>query len=314
MIKIRDLEIEKNIFLAPMAGVTDLAFRHTVSDFGAGLTYSEMVSAKALHYKDKRTARLLATSEEEPLFAVQLFGRDPEIMAEAAGTLDMADVIDINLGCPAPKIIKNGEGSALLREPELVGKIVRAVVRTAKQPVTVKIRSGWDETCINALEIAKVAEESGASAVMVHGRTTRQQYSGRADWGIIGEVKKALNIPVIGNGDVASPQDALMMIEKTGVDGVAVGRGTLGRPWIIGDIIRFLECGEEASERGFEERVRVAMRHFERMVEYKGEKMAVLEARKHAAWYLKGIPGAAEMRRKVVQARTMEEMKEIMQG
>ena len=295
--RIKNLKIKNPIFLAPMAGVADLAFRTVVRDFGIGLVCSEMISAKAMHYGDLKTLALLETTKEERPFAVQLFGKDPHIIAEQAARLD-ADIVDLNFGCPAPKIVKNGEGSALLKDPALIGRIVEQTVKATKVPVTAKIRIGFDEHDINAVKVARIIEQSGAAAIAVHGRTTAQQYSGRADWAVISRVAECVNIPVIGNGDVDSKEFAEKMIKEAGVAAVMVGRAFLGAPWLF----------KGASG---EQKHKTIMKHFELLVKYKGERSGILEARKHAAWYLKGIRGSAHLRAEVFKAATLSDMRQI---
>lgn len=309
--KIGNVEIENNVFLAPMAGVTDMPFRILCKEMGCGLLYSEMVSAKGILYGSENTNKLLEVDEREGTVAVQLFGSDPEILSAMAKKIENynIDIIDINMGCPAPKIVKNGEGSALSKNPKLVGEIVKAVVNSQKKPVTIKFRKGFDDTCVNAVEIAKIAEANGAAAVAVHGRTREQYYSGKADWDIIREVKKAVNIPVIGNGDVFTPQDAKCLLEHTGCDAIMVGRGAEGNPWIFKRILKYLETGELIPEPTAFERGEMAMRHAKMLIAYKGEFIGIREMRKHISWYTKGLKGAAELRGKVNRAESLEEMK-----
>ena len=261
--KIGNLELENNVFLAPMAGVTDLPFRILCKEMGCGLVYSEMVSAKGILYDNKNTTELLEIDSKERPVAVQLFGSDPEILGAMAKKIEpySIDIIDVNMGCPAPKIVKNGEGSCLMKTPELVGEIVKSLVESQKKPVTIKFRKGFDDEHINAVEIAKIAEANGAAAVAVHGRTREQYYSGKADWDIIKQVKAAVNIPVIGNGDVFTPQDAKNLLEYTGCDAIMVGRGAQGNPWIFQRILHYLKTGELLPEPTAEERVEKALRH-----------------------------------------------------
>lgn len=314
--KIGHLELENNVFLAPMAGVTDLPFRILCKEMGCGLVYSEMVSAKGILYDNKNTTELLEIGPKERPVAVQLFGSDPEILGAMAKKIEPypIDIIDVNMGCPAPKIVKNGEGSCLMKTPELVGKIVKSLVESQSKPVTIKFRKGFDDDHINAVEIAKIAEANGASAVAVHGRTREQYYSGKADWDIIKQVKAVVNIPVIGNGDVFTPQDAKNLLEYTGCDAIMVGRGAQGNPWIFKRILHYLHTGEILPEPTAEERVEKALRHAEMLIDYKGEYIGVREMRKHMAWYMKGLPGAAELRGKLNYAENRAELEALLRG
>ena len=287
-----------------MAGVTDLPFRLLCKEQGASLVYTEMISAKAMHYNDEDTIKLSQTHPDEGPVAVQIFGSEPEIMAEAAQRLSSRDdiyIIDINMGCPAPKIVKNLEGSALMKNPELVRNIVREVVKASTKPVTVKIRKGWNDSNINAVEIARISEEEGARAVTVHGRTREQYYSGNVDLTIIKEVKKNINIPVIGNGDIRSPEDALKMLDITGCDAVMVGRGAQGNPWIFRNINDYLKTGIYNKDKNNKELLNTILRHYELMENTKGERTALLEMRKHIGWYLHGIPDSARIRASIFQ-------------
>lgn len=303
-IKIGDVELENNVFLAPMAGITDKAFRKIVKEYGAGLTYTEMVSVKALYYQDKKTEKLINTKEEKRPIAIQIFGSEPKIMAEAVRKLEReADIIDINAGCPAPKVVKNGDGSKLLLNIELLGEIVEQVKKATTKPVTVKIRTGWDEEHIVAVQAAKIIEQAGASAITVHGRTREQFYSGKADWNIIKEVKQSVKIPVIGNGDIENLEDAKKMFETTGVDAIMIGRGSLGNPWIFRNILQ-----EEEQPVSGKEKWETIQKHIELAIEDKGEKNAIKEMRKHLAWYLKNLKNAAKIRDKMNQLETKKEV------
>jgi len=313
-LKIGDLTLSGNIFLAPMAGVTDLPFRLLCKERGASLVYTEMISAKAMHYNDKKTLELARTHPDEMPIGVQIFGHEPEIMAEAAAYFsnrpDIA-LIDINMGCPAPKIVRNGEGSALMCKPDLVRRIVREVVKASRKPVTVKMRRGWDEASANAAEIAAICEEEGAAAVAVHGRTRAQQYSGTVDLDCIRKVKQAVSIPVIGNGDVRSPEDAVRMFDETGCDAVMVGRGALGNPWIFEHIQAYLKNGTYEKTVSYRERLHTILRHYDLMEKYKGERTAMLEMRKHVAWYLHGLPGSAKVKTEIFKTCDINHAREI---
>lgn len=312
-LKIGDVLIENNVALAPMAGVTDLPFRLLCKEQGCGLMCTEMVSAKALLYKNKNTAPILETKEEERPLAVQLFGSDPEIMSEMALQLEEGpyDIIDVNMGCPVPKIVNNGEGSALMKQPKLVEAILSAMVKKLHKPVTVKFRKGFNEELVNAVEIARIAEGCGVSAVAVHGRTREQFYSGRADWEIIKQVKEAVKIPVIGNGDIFTPEDAKRMIELTGCDGVMVARGAKGNPWIFKQINHYLDKGELLPGPTPEELKEMILRHGRLQAEYKGEMAAMREMRKHVAWYTSGYPHSAVLRNEINQVETLEGLTDL---
>ena len=308
--KIGKVELESNILLAPMAGVTDKAFRMIVKPFGPALMYTEMVSGKGLFYKSKKTADLLTADESEKPVAVQIFGHDADIMAEIANSaLEYgAAVIDINMGCPAPKIVNNGDGCALMKSPETAAKVISAVCRAVDVPVTVKFRAGWDDKSINAVEFAKIAEQSGASAVTVHGRTREQFYSDTADLDIIKAVKAAVKIPVIGNGDIIDGGSAAHMLEYTGCDGIMVGRAAEGNPWIFKEISAYLKDGTVLPPPDLDERREVALKHLGLLVEFKGEHRGVLEGRKHMAWYFKGVSGGAVLRTALNKAQKYDEM------
>jgi len=314
VMQIGNVKLKNNVFLAPMAGVTDMAFRILCKRQGCGLTYTEMVSAKGLHYKSDNTAVLLEIAEEERPAAAQVFGSEPDIVAEAARRAEAggAAIIDINMGCPTPKIVRNGDGSALMKSPVLVGEIVRSVVAAVKVPVTIKIRKGWDEKSVNAVEIASIAALEGAAAVTVHGRTREQFYSGTADWNIIKRVKDAVDIPVIGNGDVITPQDAGRMLEETGCDAVMIGRGAQGNPWIFKRTLEYLRTGELLPEPDFEQRILAIMEHMDMVTELKGEGRSKGEMRKHAAWYLKGMPGSAKVKAEIFKLTACSQVKDIL--
>ena len=309
-IKIGNVELENNLILAPMAGITDRPFRILCKDFGAGMVCTEMVSSKAIVYQDEKTLKMLYTEGEKAPISIQIFGSDPVIMGKAAQFLnDKADIIDINMGCPAPKVVKNGDGSKLLLNLALVDEIVRAVVASTDLPVTVKMRKGWDQEHIVAQEAAKIIEKAGASAITIHGRTREEYYTGHADWEIIKKVKDSVKIPVLGNGDVTCAEDACHMFEQTGVDGIMLGRATLGAPWIFKRINQYLETGKILPEMQETEKLEVIMRHIDLLNEEKGEYTAVREMRKHISWYIKNKPNAAKMREYINQLEKIEEVK-----
>ena len=308
--KIGNVELKSNVIMAPMAGITDTAYRILLEEQGAGLVSTEMVSAKGIFYKNKNNEIILKTAEDEHPIAVQLFGSDPMIMTSMAEKIsEDFDIIDVNMGCPVPKIVNNGEGSALMKKPELAFSILETMSRVLKKPVTVKFRKGFDDKHVNAVEFAKMAEQAGVSAITVHGRTRAQMYAGNADWDIIRKVKEAVSIPVFGNGDIFTPEDAKRMIDETGVDGVAIARGAKGNPWLIGRTVHYLETGELLPEPDMEERKRMILRHAELMVKYKSEYIAIPEMRKHLAWYTAGIPGSAKLRAGMNSLKTLDELK-----
>lgn len=295
---IGNVSLDNRVFLSPMAGVTDLPFRLICKQKGCGMLYTEMINAKALCYDDENTKKMLKIEEEEHPIAVQIFGSDPEYMGKAAAIMNEYpnEILDINMGCPAPKVIKNGDGSALMRNPKLAAEVLTAVVKNSEKPVTLKIRKGWDDDSVNAVEIAKIAEECGISALAIHGRTREQFYSGKADWDIIAEIKQAINIPVIGNGDVFEVQDAVNMLEKTKCDAIMIGRGAQGNPWIFNRINHYMKTGEILPEPTLEEKINTAIRHMNLAVAEHGDYVAVREMRKHIGWYLKGLKNSAKYR------------------
>lgn len=296
--KIGNVQLDNEVFLSPMAGVTDLPFRLICKEKGCGMLYTEMINAKALCYDDENTKKMLKIEEEEHPIAVQIFGSDPEYMGKAAAIMNEYpnEILDINMGCPAPKVIKNGDGSALMRNPKLTAEVLTAVVKNSNKPVTLKIRKGWDDDSVNAVEIAKIAEECGISALAIHGRTREQFYSGKADWDIIAEIKQTINIPVIGNGDVFEVEDAAKILEKTKCDAIMIGRGAQGNPWIFKRINHYMKTGEVLPEPTVEEKITTAIKHMELAVSEHGDYIAVREMRKHIGWYLKGLKNSAKYR------------------
>lgn len=312
--RIGNLELKNDVILGPMAGVTDLPFRRICKEFSVGLMVTEMVSTKALFYGDKKTKKLMKIRDDERPISLQIFGSDVEVFEKVMPILNEtnADIIDINMGCPAPKIVKNGDGSALMKKSDLAYQIMKIVKKNSKKPVTVKIRKGWDSNSVNAVEIALLAEKAGIDAIAVHGRTREEFYSGKADYDIIKEVKKSVSIPVIGNGDVFSINDAIRMKEYTNVDGIMVARGAQGNPWLIKQISGYLETGKIISKPTTEEKIRVALKHFDYLLEFKGERIGVLEMRKHASWYIKGMKNSTKIKNEINRTMDIDELKELL--
>lgn len=313
-LQIGNVTLENNLILAPMAGVTDLPFRLLCKEKGAGLLCMEMVSAKAILYKNKNTQALLEIDPRENPVSLQLFGSDPDIISQIAHEIEERpfDILDINMGCPVPKIVNNGEGSALMKNPVLAGKIIEKTVKAIQKPVTVKIRKGFDDEHVNAVEMARVAQESGAAAVAVHGRTREQYYSGKADWDIIRQVKEAVSIPVIGNGDLLTAEDVIAMNEQTGCDGFMIGRGAQGNPWIFEQILHYFRTGEKLPKPSVEEVTDMILRHARMMLEFKGEYTGIREIRKHAAWYTAGYPNSAKLRVAINAVESYEELERLL--
>ena len=314
-IQIGEVTLQNNTILAPMAGVTDLPFRVLCAEQGAGLVCMDMVSAKAIYYKNRNTEELMEIDPGEHPVSLQLFGSDPEIISEMAKQVEEKpfDILDINMGCPVPKVVNNGEGSALMKNPKLVEEIISRTVKAIHKPVTVKFRKGFDEDHVNAVEIAKIAEQSGAAAVAVHGRTREQYYAGKADWDIIAQVKDAVSIPVFGNGDVTDGKSTAALLKQTGCDGVMIGRAVRGNPWIFREINHYLDTGEVLERPTTDEVCDTILRHAQMELELKGEYTAVREMRKHIAWYTAGYPRSAALRRQVNEIEDFETLKETVQ-
>ena len=313
-LQVKDLILDNNVFVAPMAGVTDLSYRLILKEFGAGLIYTEMISDKGLLYDNQKTKDMIEISDYEKPIALQLFGSDVESMVNAAILIDKesnCDIIDINMGCPVPKVTKAGSGSKLMTTPELAKQIVSSIVKVVNKPVSVKFRSGWDHRSINAVSFAKAMEEAGASLIAIHGRTRTDMYSGRVDLDIIKEVKAAVKIPVIGNGDIKSPEDAKMMIDYTNCDGVMIGRGLMGNPWLIKQTVDYLETGNYEKEISIATKKAYLLKHLDNLIKYKGEHITILEMRTHGAWYVKGLPGATKIKTQIVHAKSVEEIVDI---
>ncbi len=314
--KIGNVITPNNVFLAPMAGVTDLPFRLICKSFGCGAVYTEMVSAKGLHYKNEKTNDLLYVDPKEHPVGAQLFGSDPNLLAETAKQVAESDVdfIDINMGCPAPKITKNGEGSALMKNPELIGEIVYKVAKCLDKPLTVKIRKGFDADTVNAVEVAKIIAQAGASALTVHGRTREQFYSGVADWDIIKQIKEKVDIPVIGNGDAKTPSDVKRMLDYTGCDAVMIGRAAQGNPWLFKRTLHYLETGQLQDEPTFDQRIEVILKHAKMLIDYKGNYVGIREMRSHLTSYIKGVHGAAHIRRALTSVESYDDIQTLLES
>ncbi len=313
--KIGNIELKNNVILAPMAGITDKTYRTICKEHGAGMVTTEMISAKGIYYEDKKTEQLMDIKASNRPVMMQIFGSDPLIMAQVVkdklNCMDTFDILDINMGCPAPKIVNNGDGSALMKTPSLAMEIVSRIKKVSSKPITIKIRKGWDENNVNFLNFAKMLQESGADAITLHGRTRDQFYSGKADWNAIGELKASLNIPVIGNGDIFSFQDAKKMLDQTQCDGIMIGRGALGNPWIFRQITAGLHKQENVGYPDYKEKLELLLKHLDMLVIEKPERVAILQIRKHCGWYIKGLHGAAEYRNRFNQVQTRDELKRV---
>ena len=312
-LQIRNVTLENNLILAPMAGVSDLPFRLLCREQGAGLVCMEMVSAKAILYKNRNTEELLTIDPKEHPVSLQLFGSDPDIISEIAKQIEERpfDILDLNMGCPVPKVVNNGDGSALMKNPRLAGEIIEKTARAIKKPLTVKIRKGFDDAHVNAVELAHIAQESGAAAVAVHGRTREQYYAGHADWDIIRQVKEAVSIPVIGNGDIRTPEDVAAMAEQTGCDGYMIARGAEGNPWIFRQILHYFETGEHLSRPDFSEVTEMLLRHAKMQIDCKGDYTGIREIRKHAAWYTAGYRNSSKLRGRINEVENYEQLEAL---
>lgn len=312
--KIDNIILENPVFLAPMAGITDLPFRLICKEMGCGMVYTEMISSRGLYYRDKKTEKLLKIHPDEKPVALQIFGSVPDVMAKAAYMLNDREnaVLDINMGCPTPKIVKNKDGCALMRDIDLAGKIVKAVVKESIKPVTVKIRKGWDENNVNAVEFAKVMEQGGAKAITVHGRTREQFYSGKADWDIIKKVKEAVTVPVIGNGDIFTVEDGMKLLNEIKCDGIMVGRGSLGNPWLFKRLVHYIKTGDLLPEPTPEEKINMALKHLDSAIRHKGERVGIIEMRKHIAWYVKGLKNSASLRDRINKINHKSDLEKVL--
>ena len=312
-LQIGNVTLENNLILAPMAGVSDLPFRLLCREQGAGLVCMEMVSAKAILYKNRNTEELLTIDPKEHSVSLQLFGSDPDIISEIAKQIEERpfDILDLNMGCPVPKVVNNGDGSALMKNPRLAGEIIEKTARAIKKPLTVKIRKGFDDAHVNAVELAHIAQESGAAAVAVHGRTREQYYAGHADWDIIRQVKEAVSIPVIGNGDIRTPEDVAAMAEQTGCDGYMIARGAEGNPWIFRQILHYFEKGEHLARPDFSEVTEMLLRHAKMQIDCKGDYTGIREIRKHAAWYTAGYRNSSKLRGRINEVENYEQLEAL---